>query len=135
MLYKEQECVLTEQQMKEKIAYWQGILGLDYWEIKFAFKRQRDMNHKNQAEVKYALPKASAYIVMVCHEDYDNDVFPQDMETSLVHELLHIKCAAFDDLEEGTLQDAMMEQYIDNMAKILVTMDRERRGEYAYARA
>ena len=128
MLYKETECILTEQQMQEKIRYWKSILGLEHWEIKFQFKRQREMGQTEQAHVVWVLPKASASITMVCHDDYDNTAWPQDMEQSLVHELLHVKCAAFDSFEDGTLQDVMHEQYIDSMAKIIVTMDRERRN-------
>ncbi len=126
MLYREQECILTEQQMKAKIEYWKEILGLDAWEIKFAFKRRKDIPTDSQAYVEWKLSKSSAFITMVCHEDYDNNLWSQDMETSLVHELLHIKCAAFDTFKVGTLQDTMHEQVIDSMAKILVTMDRER---------
>jgi hypothetical protein len=131
MLYKETECILTEQQMQGKLKYWKSILGLEHWEIKFQFKRQRDMEPKQQAYVSWVIPKASASIVMVCHDDYGNDLWLQDMEQSLVHELLHVKCAAFDSFEDGTLHDLMHEQYIDSMAKIIVTMDRERRGEHA----
>jgi hypothetical protein len=129
MLYKEIECILAEPQMQDKLKYWKSILGLEHWEIKFQFKRQRDMKPEQQAYVSWVIPKASASIIMVCHDDYDNAVWPQDMEQSLVHELLHIKRSAFDNFEDGTLQDVMHEQYIDSMAKIIVTMDRERRGK------
>lgn len=132
MLYKEMGCILTEQQMNKKLEYWKTLLGLDSWDIKFTFKRQRDLGD-SQARVSWTLEKSAAVIGMVCHEDYDNERFPQDMEQSLVHELLHVKCATFDNFEEGSLQDVMHEQYIDSMAKILVTMDRGRRGEFAYA--
>jgi len=134
MLYKETECILSEQQIKDKLQYWKAILGLENWEIKILLKRQRDMKPDTQANVSWVIQKASATIAMVCNEDYDSCLWPRDMEQSLVHELLHVKCSVFDSFEDGTLQDVMHEQYIDSMAKIIVTMDRERRGEYANAR-
>jgi hypothetical protein len=124
MYYKEQECILTEPEILEKLKYWQNKLGLDSWEIKFSFKRQSQLGPTEQAHCEWVLPKSSAIVNIVCHEDYDCNPWPQDMETSLVHELLHIKSAAFDDFEEKSLQHAKFEQFIDQMSKILVTMDR-----------
>lgn len=130
MLYKQQECIFPKDELENKLKYWQVILGLEYWDIKIKLDRAINLKDGSMAHVNYVLPKASALIQIVIPEDYNEMgiTWPQDMEISLVHELLHVKFAAFDDTEKGTLPDTMMEQTVDSLAKILVTMDRERRN-------
>lgn len=125
MQYKEIECILTEQEALEKLEYWKRKLGLDSWEIKVFLKKQSFLGLTRQAYCEWTLAKSAAVINIVCHEDWDGNIWFQDMEMSLVHELLHIKTATFEKFEENSLQDTMYEQFIDSMSKILVTIDRE----------
>jgi hypothetical protein len=127
MLYRETEVVLTQDTLDEKLRYWKGILGLDAWDIKIRIQRQLRMEGE-QGHVEWVLQKSSAVIDIVCHDDYveTQTMWKQDMEQTLVHELLHLKGSYFDTHENGTIENQMYEQFIDHLAKILVAMDRER---------
>lgn len=116
--------VFTQEELVEKCAEWQGILKLQDWTIAVGIVRDRQMKNKGQAEISYSLPKKMAIISLLDPIDYDNDTFPQDMEQSLVHELVHLHIASFDETESGSLEEIMLEQATDTIAKALVNVKR-----------
>lgn len=54
------------------------------------------------------------------HED-----FPQDTERAIVHELLHIRMNQFVDVEDGTTESLLLENFIENIAELLVNLERK----------
>lgn len=111
-----------EQHLVELCRKWQRILRLQDWDIKVQVVYNLV---SSQAEVVYRLPKRMA-VVKVLHPDaYEEKDFlwPQDMEKSLVHELLHLHLAAWR-ADDGTLEGAVKEQAIDAIASALVESDR-----------
>ncbi|MBY9081004.1 hypothetical protein KIH86_07615 [Paenibacillus sp. HN-1] len=121
--------IYSEEQLREKCAEWQKILRLQDWVVVTGITRERDMNLKNcNANISINLDHRSANIQLIDPVDYDPDeLFPQDMEKHLVHELLHIHLFPMTKSYEGIM--AMFEEQAINMiADSIITLYR-RGGE------
>ncbi|WP_028983321.1 hypothetical protein [Sporolactobacillus terrae] len=117
-----QEVILTADQLKEKLDYWQKRLRLQDWLIDLKITRKRDMEFDSQGECNYNLLKKMAVIRIVDSVDYDAcAAFPQDMEWCLVHELLHLHFAPL----HVERDDEAEEQAVDLISNALVTVARE----------
>lgn len=114
----------TEQELCELCSEWQETLKLQDWEVGLAIAREIDFKRQVQAECSWVLPKKMALIKIIDPIDYHNEVFLQDMEVSLVHELLHLHYAPFDNFDNESLECVCMEQSIDLIAKALVKLKR-----------
>lgn len=120
--------IYTEEQLKAKCAEWQKILRLEDWTIFTGIYRSRDFKTENsQAEIEPFLQKRMAKIRILDPVDYEPTCWtPQDMEISLVHELLHIHLfKLFADRADESRQIAE-EQAIEAISNGLV--DLYRRG-------
>lgn len=84
------------------------------------------MNLKGNAEIEATLPKRMATIRILDPVDYpDGLAEPQDMELSLVHELLHIHLfPLFADREEEMRMIAE-EQAIEAISRGLIALNRK----------
>lgn len=119
---------MTQEQLEALCREWQKTLRLQDWDVKVRIVRQRDMdNHNAQGEVDWTLPKKSAAISILDPTDYPpNSWWGQDIERTLVHELLHLHFAPFVEEEDG-LKRVAEEQAIDCLAIALVAL--KRRGQ------
>lgn len=91
------ECILTLDELKELCARWQEILRLQDWNIEIRISRGRDFEGEGEScgQVRWQLSRKEALIRILDPSDYSPDcIFPQDMERTLVHELLHLHFAA-----------------------------------------
>lgn len=125
--------IYTEEQLKAKCAEWQKILRLEDWTIFTGIYRSRDFKTENsQAEIEPFLLKRMAKIRILDPVDYEPTCWtPQDMEISLVHELIHIHLfQLFADREDESRQIAE-EQAIEAISRGLVDLYR-RGGETNY---
>ena len=113
--------ILTQEELERLCREWQKILRLQDWDIKVKICRQNDMTPDSQADSTWTLPKKTAIIRLCDPIDYIDVAWPQDMERSLVHELLHLHLAPIDDFEPGTIKDILLEQAVDAMSKALIT--------------
>jgi len=100
---------------------------LNDWDIKIFIARERDMfNPGTQGGCRWELKNKMAIIKILDPVDYDPDIpWEQDMEKTLVHELLHLHFAPFDKYEADCMEGIVMEQAIDAIAKALVETKRE----------
>ena len=116
----------NDEQLQQALAEWQKILRLQDWIIKASIRRERDMYLANSsAAVRYNYEKRMAFIHIMDPIDYEPDLMvPQDMEISLVHELLHLHYAGFDQTEKGTIEYALVEQSIEAISRALVELKR-----------
>jgi hypothetical protein len=121
-----QEVILNNKQLQEKLSYWQKRLRLQDWLIDARIVRQMDMMGQDcQGECNYNLLKKMAVINVLDHCDYQpNEIFPQDMEWCLVHELLHLHFAPLHIENENEAE----EQAIDLISQALVGTLRECKG-------
>lgn len=83
------------------------------YKIKIQKRNKRILNLLNRAVIKILDPS-----------DYPQTPFEQDMEISLVHELLHLHFALFEPKTDDSLEFLIMESTIEQLANILVEMKR-----------
>ena len=97
---------------------WKEILGLTHWHIEVKIVHGDEINN-NRGQNDYSFIDETSLIRIKRAEDY-HGYFPQDMEQTLVHELLHL---LFDvpALNDG-VADKFYEQAINRLANILVTL-------------
>lgn len=119
--------ICTEDELHHLCRFWLKQLGLDNWHVALRITRANEFKTPgNQAEIEWVLPHAYATASILDHIDYPDGPFGQDHEVSLVHELLHLHTAPFDETKEGSLEEKAMERMIEMTARALV--DLRRRG-------
>jgi hypothetical protein len=121
--------VLDLNSLANLCSWWQRRLGLSHWEICLKIVRGPTLDDGSMADVSWNLVKHQAMLRVIDPNDYPafiptHDAWPQDMERSLVHELLHLVFATFD-APENTPEDSAQEQTIAALSKALVTLRRE----------
>ena len=119
---------MTTQELSELCVEWQKILRLEFWDVAIRFARAREFELKgSQGECSWTLSSALATIKILDPVDYPESPFKQDMEKTLVHELLHLHFAAVDKTVVGSLEETMLERTIDHIARALVSLKRQGR--------
>jgi hypothetical protein len=119
---------LTELQARALLREWQDESKLRDWTILLEIRSSIEL--KDIGDVNVTEEKRCAYIRMMDHRDHacQEEMEPYDMETTLVHEMLHVAFAPFSNCEKGSHQHMIQEQSIDAIAKLLVGMKRELRS-------
>lgn len=118
---------LSEQQLQEACAHWQKILRLQDWSVRVVVARGNgiDLQADTKGNCNWVLKKKAALIKIMDPVDYDPGIrWPQDMEMTLVHELLHLHMATFDNYDVGSHPDVAVEQAVDSIASGLVSLYR-----------
>jgi hypothetical protein len=118
----------NDEELQTKCEKWQKKLRLQDWIVKPKLTRGRDMRVENrQGECVWQLKSKIASIRILDAVDYPDDVIiEQDMEKTLVHELLHLHFAPlYANTEDASINDAQ-EQAIDCIAYSLVDLYREK---------
>ena len=125
------EIIYNETGLKERLKYWQHALRLDFWDITIKIGRMANMVIKGvDGEITYSLPNAEADITILNPIDYNDSAFPQDMEETLVHELLHLHMATFEPADAEKVNSMLWERTIDQLAKVMVHLnDKNRKSE------
>lgn len=122
--------IYTEEELRAKCIEWQKILRLQDWIITLVISRERNMNLKGNAEIEATLPKRMATIRILDPLDYPpNRVESQDMELSLVHELLHIHLFPLFADREDEMRMVAEEQAIEAISRGLIALKRNGEGE------
>lgn len=121
-----QEIILTEEELRAKCAEWQKVLRLQDWIVVLKVKRGWDLPIPNACGTcTWDLAQRTALISIADPIDYPPDaIVPNDMELTLVHELLHLHFAAIE--PEGA--SVAGEQAIESISWGLISMAR-RGGE------
>ena len=111
--------------MKKLRKEWQHRLDLDDWEILIQKTRREDMSDEsNQGEAHYFFVAKQALITILDPIDYINKPFKQDIEQTIVHELLHLKFAILDTEDNTAWSNPLAHQLLNDMAKALVRAKR-----------
>ena len=114
--------IIEEDRLESRLRYWQHVLGLDHWNIVAKIKRRIDMGDENQGECNWEFIGRSAIVSLLSPLDWINSDFEQDMEKTLVHELLHCK---FDEIGVPEWGDKFLHRLLNDMAVALVRVYRE----------
>lgn len=120
------ELHLSAEQLKRLCGEWQKVLRLQHWDVALEIARRGDLELANcTGTCRPTQPTALAIIKLLDPIDYENDIFPYDMELVLVHELLHLHFCPFDDCTDvNDLKDIMLERAIEHIARALVETKR-----------
>lgn len=118
------EVIFNPEQLQKKLFEWQKRLRLQDWLITIEIVRERDFSMEGVlGEVHWVLEKKMAKIKIIDPIDYPPDSFePQDMENTLVHELLHLHFAPFKYDGDNYVAE---EQAIESIASGILTAYRE----------
>jgi len=101
--------------------WWQSVLGLSDWYIKVRVKRKYDLPPDSQGTCNWTYSRMEAAVKILHPNDYDPGfLVPQDMELTLVHELVHIRHAPFQPADDNLHH----EQAVEAIAKALVALKR-----------
>lgn len=100
---------------------WQKRLGLQDWTIVLIDGlKPEEMTMKDCSGcTDFCEVSKAARIEILDQKFYGDRIVPFDYETTLVHELLHLKLSLVSD-EVGDLQERYMHQIIDDLARALV---------------
>lgn len=117
---------MTIEELRERCKVWQGRLRLSDWDVTVEIKRARDMQNDDCAgEVERILNVRRAWIVLRDLVDTRSECQDEnDLEITLVHELIHLYTEPLD-LPSTGLKHTAEEQMIDALARALVALDRE----------
>lgn len=103
---------------------WQRILRLQDWDVKILFARGFDLTAGKQGTIEWVSKKKSAFVKILDPQDYEPAIrWPQDVEKTVVHELLHLHYAPIDDTEG--LREMILEQAVECIATALISLDRQ----------
>jgi len=119
--------LLTLEELKSRCTYWQRRLRLQDWTIFLDVQSAKDMKaDDNDGEIQMLQVKRQAWITILDPADYPAHADePQDMERTLVHELLHIH---FTEIHQGRrlkrIPHVAEERAIDAISRALVEVER-----------
>ena len=119
--------IVNEEKLRELCKEWQERLGLQSWNVKTGIYRERNFcGPERQGENEYNLATGTSLIRILDPVDYPESKFKQDMEVTLVHELLHLVFAPFEpDEDSKELEQKFMERAICQLSGALVKLKRE----------
>ena len=116
-----EEVILTDEQLQEKLKEWQERLRLQDWIVRARICRRHELPSNSQGRVYVTLSKKMANILILDPVDYEPDnMLPQDMENSLVHELLHLHLWPITGDDEEGIYRIAEEQAIESITSGLL---------------
>lgn len=121
--------ILTEEMLQQRLVYWQQKLRLQDWRIKVSIARSADIGGEYQGGINWSLNAKTASIRVLDPIDYpEHSSEKQDMENTLVHELLHIHFALISEKcnpQPTEIYNLFEEQAIESLADALVALERK----------
>lgn len=110
---------VQQDHLEAQLHQWQKRLRLQDWLVTVSLARRHDISG-NMGQITSSRKYKRAHIELMDPIDHDPDrQVPYDVETTLVHELLHLHFVTLD-LEPDTPQDDALEQAINLIAHALV---------------
>lgn len=118
---------MTELELQPLLNEWQKRLRLQDWHVQIALTRERDMPiDSSRGAVKWNVNNKEAWIHILDPIDYPPAQIPQDMEQTIIHELLHLHLVMVAELaEESAPINIAVEQAIVCISEAFVRLKRE----------
>ena len=115
----------TEVRLKACCSKWQARLRLQDWDIEIKWEKRANMRTSHIAgwvNCDYERKLATVKVVHPREHPDDDDLIHTwpDTETTVVHELLHVKMWGIDVFEAGSDKGKLQEQCIEQIARALV---------------
>lgn len=116
----------TTDKLRETCEQWQETLRLQDWDVTIRLTRANEMHGiEVQGECGFIFATKEAAIRILDPQDFDEGLaFGMDVEKVVVHELLHLHFAGWQEKEPKRICPVVGEQAIDRLAKVLVSLSR-----------
>ncbi|MEX2302408.1 MAG: hypothetical protein WD733_15810 [Bryobacterales bacterium] len=110
---------------EERLAIWQQRLDLDDWQISLLLTRREDLKPKTLGGIRWDKRKKQAVIWVLDPLDYPlpHEQMLEDMERTIVHELLHLELASRRRSEASRSHE---EHAVNRIAEAFLKLDREK---------
>jgi hypothetical protein len=119
---------ITIERLQTLLDYWQSRLFLRDWDIKIELVRMSQMTSEEcQGTCNFKVRNKAAFIQILSPIDYIDKRWVQDVERTLVHELLHLHFGPLHLPDEWSINNAE-EQAINSIAKALI--EEHRRADH-----
>jgi hypothetical protein len=116
--------IFALEDLQRLCSYWQERLGLSHWRIVLRIVRGRDLGEELDGCNYYRNETETAVISILDPVDYPGGPFEQDMEVTLVRELLHILMGHVANPQKDTPEHIYLEATINRLARTLVELKR-----------
>ena len=118
--------IVSQEELKKLCEEWRERLRLQAWDVDVGIYRASEFEIPNCCgENEWGNRNYMSTIRILDPVDYPKSNFKQDMEITLVHELLHLHFEAFEPKDKDTLQYDIMERTIDRLAHTMVELKRQ----------
>jgi len=110
-----------------RLAVWQKRLNLQEWGVSVVVARAGDLKPKTVGHIHWDREKKTAVIRVLDPADYNLpfDQMLQDIEFTIVHELIHLEIApVFNDLQRTDANRMEEEHAVNHMTDALLKLDR-----------
>lgn len=105
------------------LAKWTAILKLRDWECRVFYCRQWDLKPGTEGANTIGFTNKTSCIRILDPVDFCCISWPQDVERTLVHELVHLHLEFFDRAAQGPVND-FREQAVESLTRALIELDR-----------
>ncbi len=115
---------LADKYIRERLAVWQRRLNLQDWNISVVTTRASELRRRTMGNIRWDADKKTASIRVLDASDYPMP-FPvalQDMEFTIVHELIHLELASMPRSEASRREE---EFAVNHIAGALLQLDRK----------
>jgi len=104
------------------VRLWQARLALDEWKIDAHIVREADLNRDTLGNLRWNSLHHTATLRVLDPRDYDMpaEQIPQDIERTVVHELVHLELAVLP--RNGSAK--VEERVVDHITEALLGLDR-----------
>jgi hypothetical protein len=125
----------SEADLRRLLERWQKLLRLQQWHIKIRYARSREMLIPDDGTISWGRCMLNdnhlrATILILHPDDYADEDGRDEIESTIVHELLHVQMCGMRDAIKGPdpAGDTVEEQVINVNSELLVGLDRQLRG-------
>lgn len=137
MQFPEERAIGDVEQLTEMAEWWKPKLGIADWALNLDILPMIDIHNQGMAESRTIIARRIAWIKLSRSGTRADGGVPDDMEQSLLHELLHVQFAAWHDYSDthgqtSLEQDVCSEQSIDQLAETLVTLRRSSGHKFSF---
>jgi len=116
---------LVQRFIADRLAVWRQRLKLEGWRISVTLTRRNDLKPKTLGGIRWDKGKKSAVIWVLDPSDYRLPFreMLDDMESTIVHELVHLQLASLPRSEAGRSSE---EHAVNGIAEALLNLDRQK---------
>jgi len=113
--------LLAQDYLQKRLKLWQGILHLDTWNVTLEVSPRTELRSGTVGNIHWDEEQKSARIRVLQASDYKVPFYSalEDMEFTVLHELLHLELAALPRTDESRVEE---EHAVDRMATALLQL-------------